>query len=266
MKIFDFHVHIYPDKIAQKASETVGKFYEIKMSFDGSVKALLKLIRENNVAKSLVHSVATTCHQVTSINNFISQSVKENPDKLVGFATLHPEMEKAEIEAEIERAEGLGLKGIKLHPDFQDFNIDDKKACDIYEAAEGRLPILFHTGDYRYDRSSPKRLAKILNIFPKLTVIAAHFGGWGEWNKGSLCLADYPNVYIDTSSSLFAISPKRALEFIRAFTADRVLFGTDYPMWGINDEIQRFNKLDLTDDEREKILWKNACNLLAVSV
>lgn len=265
LKIFDFHVHIYPEKIAQKASDNVGKFYNLKMGFDGTVKALLKLIRDNNVTKSLIHSVATNCHQVKSINDFISNTVNETPDEFVGFATLHPEMEQKEIEAEIERAEDLGLKGIKLHPDFQDFNIDDKKACEIYEVAEGRMPILFHTGDCRYNRSSPNRLAAIMKLFPKLTVIAAHFGGWSEWDKGVLYLADQPNVHIDTSSSLYAITPKRALEFIKAFTVDRVLFGTDYPMWGIKDELERFDRINLTDTEREKILWSNANRLLAAT-
>lgn len=266
LKIFDAHCHIFPEKIAAKASVNIGAFYGLHMSFDGSVKTLMDLYGKAGVDKCLVQSVATTPAQVKSINDFISESVKEYPEMFVGFCSLHPMMEKKEIEAEIDRAIGLGLKGIKLHPDFQKFRIDERKAYDIYEPAEGRLPILFHTGDKRYDYSSPKHLAAILKDFPKLIAIGAHFGGWSEWDEGRKYLADNPNVYVDTSSSLYEVSPEKALEYIRAFTADRVMFGTDYPMWDVRDELVNMEKLDLTDEEREKIMYKTACGLLGTSI
>ena len=266
MKIFDAHCHIFPEKIAVKASMNIGKFYDIPMLFDGSVKTLMSIYPEAGVNKCLVQSVATVPAQVQSINNFIAQSVNEYPDMFVGFCSLHPLMEKKEIEAEIDRAIGLGLKGIKLHPDFQEFKIDERKAYDIYEAAEGRLPILFHTGDFRYDYSSPKRLANALKDFPKLIAIAAHFGGWSEWDKGEKYLADNPNVYVDTSSSLYEISPKKALEFIHAFTPDRVMFGTDYPMWDIRRELKLIEEVELSDEDREKVMYGTACKLLNVDI
>ena len=265
MKIFDAHVHIFPDKIAAKASVNIGKFYDLHMDFDGSVSTLIDMYTKAGVTKCLVQSVATSPLQVHSINNFISQSVADHPDMFVGFCSLHPLMTKEEIQAEIDRAISLGLKGIKLHPDFQDFNIDDRKAYDIYEAAEGRLPILFHTGDFRYDRSTPRRLANVLKDLPKLIVIAAHFGGWSEWDKGKHYLADNPNVYVDTSSSLYSLSPETAKDYITAFTPDRVMFGTDYPMWNINDELKHMEALDLTEEDREKIMYGTACRLLNVS-
>lgn len=265
MKIFDAHCHIFPEKIAAKASVNIGRFYDLHMDFDGSVKTLMELYARAGVDKCLVQSVATSPAQVRSINDFISESVKEHPGMFVGFCSLHPLMEKKEIEAEIDRALALGLKGIKLHPDFQRFRIDERKAYDIYEAAEGRMPILFHTGDFRYDYSSPKRLANALKDFPRLVVIGAHFGGWSEWDDGEKYLADNPNVYVDTSSSLYSVSPEKALEYIRVFTPDRVMFGTDYPMWSVEDELRRMEKINLTDSEREKVMYKTACGLLGVS-
>lgn len=265
LKIFDAHCHIFPEKIAAKASVNIGRFYDLHMDFDGSVKTLMELYARAGVDKCLVQSVATSPAQVRSINDFIAESVKEHPDMFVGFCSLHPLMEKKEIEAEIDRAIALGLKGIKLHPDFQRFRIDERKAYDIYEAAEGRMPILFHTGDFRYDYSSPKRLANALKDFPRLIAIGAHFGGWSEWDDGEKYLADNPNVYVDTSSSLYSVSPEKALEYIRAFTPDRVMFGTDYPMWSVEDELRRMEKIDLTDSEREKVMYKTACGLLGIS-
>lgn len=265
MKIFDAHCHIFPQKIAAKASANIGSFYGLKMSFDGSVETLMELYKKAGVNGCLVQSVATKPAQVEHINDFIAKSVQEYPHMFVGFCSLHPLMEKKKIEAEIDRAIDLGLKGIKLHPDFQEFKIDDRKAYDIYEAAEGRLPILFHTGDTRFDFSSPKRLANALKDFPKLIAIGAHFGGWSQWSEGEKYLADNPNVYVDTSSSLYAITPEQAKEYINAFTPDRVMFGTDYPMWNVENELKLVERLDLSDEDREKIMYKTAYGLLDVN-
>lgn len=267
MKIFDAHVHIFPDKIAAKAAVNIGRFYDIPMHFDGSVAALMALIDKAGVSGCLVHSVATSPAQTESINNFISDSVKANPTRFVGFCSVHPDMEKKLLEAEIDRAISLGLKGIKLHPDFQKFAIDDRKAYNIYEIADDRrLPILFHTGDYRYEWSSPKRLASVLKDFPALTVIGAHFGGWSEWDEGEKYLAERENVYVDTSSSLYSITPEKAKEYINAFGVDRVMFGTDYPMWDVNDELKLIERVDISDSDREKIMYKNACRLFGFEI
>ncbi len=266
MYIFDAHVHIFPEKIAAKASVNIGKFYDLEMRFDGSVKSLLELVEKYGINKCLVQSVATTPKQTTHINDFIAESVKQYPDLFVGFCSLHPQLTKQEIRDEIDRIIGLGLKGIKLHPDFQQFNIDSPEVYSIYEAAEGRLPILFHTGDFRYSWSAPQRLANVLRDFKNLTVIASHFGGWSQWDDGMKYLAEFENCYVDTSSSLYAVSPEKARQYIDAFGIDRVMFGTDYPMWNIGDELKYMARIDLTDEEREKIMYKNACRLLNTEI
>lgn len=126
------------------------------------------------------------------------------------------------------------------------------------------MPILIHTGDSRYQWSKPERLAKVLEAFPKLDVIAAHFGGWSEWDSAVYVLGGrkYGNLWTDCSSSLYAISPERAKLIIDSYGADRVLFGTDYPMWIAAEELKRFSEIPLTCREREMILHKNAKNLL----
>lgn len=138
------------------------------------------------VTDFLVHSVATTPHQVKSVNEFVAKEVSLFPDKLIGFGTLHPESQ--DIKGDIEHLIALGLKGVKLHPDFLGIPIDDERYFDIYERAEGRLPICFHTGDDRYDYSNPNRVAPLLKRFPNLTVIAAHFGGYTVWEEASYAL------------------------------------------------------------------------------
>ncbi len=256
--IIDTHAHIFPDKIAAKASDSISKFYDIPMDSDGTVSTLLELGREAGVDRFVVHSVATVPGQVEHINDFIMKSVNEYPDKLIGFATLHPDYDN--IPLEVDRIIAGGLKGIKLHPDFQNFLIDEERAYAIYECVEGRLPILFHMGDSRYEYSKPQRLANILQRFPKLTVIGAHFAGYSEWDMAAEILKGY-NIYVDTSSSLFKLTPEQARRLIDIYGVDHVLFASDYPMWKPADELKKIARIQLSQEEREQIFYKNALRL-----
>ncbi len=260
--IIDAHAHIFPEKIAAKATVGIGDFYDIEMDGDGSLEMLLKLSEQSGVDICLVHSVATVPHQVQSINNFIAECVARYPDKLIGFAALHPDYE--DIEGEVARIRQLGLRGIKLHPDFQRFKIDAPEAYPIYEAAQREgLPVLFHVGDIRYDYSGPERLRRIVDMFPTLQVIGAHFAGWSQWEESYKLFGD-GRIYVDLSSSLYAITPESAANLIHRFGADKVLFGTDFPMWTAQEELERFYKIPLTEEERELILHKNAEKLLGL--
>ena len=124
--IIDAHAHVFPDRIAEKAVAGIGGFYDMKMAFDGTVSELLREGADAGVDRYIIQSVATVPAQVESINNFISQSVRDYPDKLTGFGALHPDY--ADPAKEIDRIISLGLKGLKLHSDFQNFAIDDEKA------------------------------------------------------------------------------------------------------------------------------------------
>lgn len=239
----------------------MGEFYAISMSGTGSVDALLKSGDEAGVSRFLVQSVATTPQQVASINDFIHRACQTYPDRFVGFGAAHPDLEHPE--KEIDRCVKLGLKGIKIHPDVQRFLMDDPVMFPIYEAIEGRLPILIHCGDYRYEYSHPKRLAHILDEFPKLEVIAAHFGGWSVWDLAMEYLLDR-NCWLDTSSSMAFLGRVRSKEIIRAYGADRIVFGDDFPMWGHKSEVETLLSLDLTDQEYEKIFSGNAKKILGL--
>lgn len=259
-RIIDAHCHIYPAKIAAKAVAAIGNFYDIKMSEDGTSAALIAEGAKIGVEKYVVHSTATTVHQVRSINDYIHGEMLAHPE-FIGFMTLHNEMEDGAIESEVELALSRGMKGVKLHPDFQKFNIDD--AENIYRVTAGRLPVLLHMGDKRYDFSSPSRLRKMAEKYPEQIFIGAHFGGYSVWDKVE-CLKDLPNVYFDTSSSLWALDKARAADLIHRFGHERYFFGTDFPMWKHDEELKRFLALDLTEEEREDILYRNAAKLLGV--
>lgn len=258
-KVIDMHAHIFPDKIAERAVESIGKYYNIRMSGPGTVDGLLEAGSKIGVSKYVVHSSATHVEQVMTINDYVF-SVQSSHNNLIGFGTLHPGLE--DVDLEVERIISLGLHGIKLHPEFQGFNIDDTAMLPVYKAIEGKLPVLIHMGDENKDSSSPARLAVILDKFPELIVIAAHFGGYSMWDESSKYLIGR-NLYMDTSSALSFLNPEKAVEMIRRHGVHKMLFGSDYPMWDHEEELERFLKLDLTEDERRAILFENAQRFLS---
>ncbi len=262
-KILDAHCHIYPTKIAHKAAEATGKFYDTVSLMDGTVETLLKEGEKVGFTHFLVQSVATSPQQVSSINHFIADSVNTSGGKLTGFGTLHPDSE--DIAADFNELMQLGLKGVKLHPDIQGFKMDDYRMLKIYELCEKHgLPVLVHCGDSRYDYSNPNRIKPILDTYTDLTFIGAHFGGYSVWEDAVKTLAGYEKFMVDTSSTLFAVSPETARRFIDAYGEDRVMFGTDYPMWRLDGELEKFMKVPLTDEQRKKILYDNAARLLKI--
>jgi predicted TIM-barrel fold metal-dependent hydrolase len=259
MEIFDFHTHIYPEKIAAAAVENVGKFYLVpEMACDGRVDTLLNIGKEAGITKFLVCSVATSPKHVTAINSFITQETQKQ-EAFYGFGTIHPDMENPE--EVIQSIMDSGLKGIKIHPETQNFNLDDPKLFALCDMFRGKLPLLIHCGDYRYDNSHPTRLVNLLHNFPDLEVIAAHFGGWSIPDLASEYL-DQESCYMDCSSSLFTLGKRRMKELIRHYGAHRILFGSDYPMWNPKTELEHLMSLNLTDDEYEMILQNNAKRIL----
>ena len=259
MRVFDIHVHIYPDRIAEKASESIGAFYDgIRMHGNGTLTDCLRQMDEGGVERFAAHSVALTPHNVASINRFILEAQQKAPERIVPFAAIHPDME--DMQATVDGIVAQGFRGVKIHPDMQKFCVDDPQVAPMMAALSGRLPLLIHCGDYRYDYDGPQRILNLHERFPRLQIICAHLGGWGEWDSAAELLPGH-GLIVDTSSTLYRWPAGKATEAVRRFGVENVLFGTDYPMWSPREELQRFMQLDLTDREREDILWNNAARL-----
>ena len=260
--IIDVHAHIFPDAIAEKASLSIAKFYDIPVGNGGSVNSLLRLGDGAGIDKFVVHSVATTPAHVNSVLKFISASVNAHPDRFIGFGSLHPDMENAD-EA-VQQIIDAGLKGVKLHPDMQLFALDEDRAFRLFESFAGKLPLLVHAGDKRFQYSNPRRIARMMDKFPEMTVIAAHMGGYTEWDEAEELLAGRGNLYVDTSSTMFVLDDERMIRAIRAFGADHVMFASDYPMWNPADELEHVRKLGLSEEDLEKVLSGTAKKLFGL--
>ena len=254
----DAHAHIYPGKIAEKATASVGDFYHIPMHNVGLPHVLAQRGGEAGIDRFLVCSVATKVEQVRSINQFIQDKCQKYP-QFIGLGAWHQDI--TDISGEMDDIQARGLRGIKLHPDFQKFMIDDPKMLDVYKEAHRRgLPVLFHTGDNRTEFSSPHRLMNVIDKLPDFTCIAAHLGGYSEWEEARRELSG-TNVYIDTSSSLFKVSPEEAKENIAHFGVDHTMFGTDFPMWDPKEELERFFALGFSQEENQAMLYDNFARL-----
>ncbi len=259
--LIDFHCHIYPEKIAERAVEGTDTFYGLHSECKGTAADLLEKGVKDGVDHFLVQSVATTPKQVASINEFIAGEVEKSNGMFTGYGTLHPD--SGDIKADFQHLKSLGLKGVKLHPDIQRFKIDDYRCLKIYELCESDgIPILMHTGDRRFDFSNPNRMLPIMEIYTGLTVIGAHLGGWSVWDEAAERMANLPNFYVDTSSSFRFMSHKKAKELIRKWGANKVLFGTDYPMWSVASELKAIFELGLDESEYQCILNMNAKKIL----
>ena len=256
MAIVDNHVHIYPDKIAQKATESVGQFYLVPMEgLDGSVDRLRAMRDASPVTHSVVCSVAVKPTTVTSINDFIASTCAAD-DTLVGLAAMHQDFE--DMAGELDRAMALGLRGVKLHPDTQRVDMDDPRLMHLYELCEQRgLALLIHCGDYRYDFSHPSRTKRILHEFPRLRVCAAHFGGWSVQDLALEYMED-ESCFLDVSSSMRYLGQRRTRELCEIYGPDRIMFGSDFPMWSPGEEYARFRALGFSEADYERMCWHNA--------
>lgn len=262
--IIDAHCHIYPEKIADRAVNSTDTFYGAHSLCKGTVKDLISQGDKAGIGHYIVQSVATAPKQVRSINEFIADEVEKGKGRLTGFGTLHPESE--DIEGDMEHLMELGLKGVKLHPDIQRFEIDNTKCNKIYElCTRYNMPILMHCGDSRYDYSNPDRMLHVLKSYSDLIVIGAHFGGWSVWEEACSKLHGIPNFYVDSSSTQGFIESDRVGKLIEGYGPERILFGTDYPMWEPEKEIEALLKFGLTDDEYRHIFSLNAKHVLDIT-
>ena len=261
-EIIDMHAHIFPHKISEKATLAIGQFYDITMHYDiGETERLLEAEAQIGTKRMLVSSVATTPKQVVSINDFIHAEYEKHPE-MIPFAALHGDYE--DLAGEVDRVISMGFKGIKLHADFQRTPIDSPRSYRIYEAIEGRLPVLMHMGDYRHDFSHPTMLKKVMEDFPKLKVLASHLGGFAAWDEAEAVLKSGENIRFDTSSALSLMSPERAVRLIRHYGVDFCMFGSDFPMWEPKKEAETLLSLGFTREEYEKMFAKNAKEYLGL--
>lgn len=264
----DFHTHAFADAIAERAVAklentimTSGYPKPVPPVTRGTVGELLQKLDEWGVDKGVLLPIATKPSQQRTINDW---AASVQCDKLYCFGTVHPDAEDALTE--LERVKSLGLRGIKLHPDYQGFFADEERIFPIYrKCAELGLPVILHAGldalSMDCIHCTPQMSARVLDAVPEMTLILAHFGGNELWDDVEKYLVGR-NVYFDTAFIDGSISDEQALRIIKAHGADKILLASDCPWHPSSAEIGLINRLDLSDTEREMICSGNALKLL----
>jgi len=259
--LIDFHTHCFPDKLAPRALELLSfASGGLRPTTDATVSGIRASMKEQGVAKSVVLSIATNAGQQKNVNDFAASI---NGDDIVAFGSVYPHSPDAL--SELERIKSLGLKGIKLHPEYQQFYTDDEKMKPLYKKiSELGLITVFHAGnDFGYRppyHNMPENMANALKWFDS-PVVAAHWGGVGAGEEvlNRLCGLD---VYFDTSFG-YGTMPKYVAEcIIEKHGTDKILFGTDSPWHCAEWELRLLNSLGLSESDKEKIFSKNALGLL----
>ena len=282
--LIDFHTHTFPDSIAAAAVDRLQSAAHIRPFTDGTLHALRASMNAAGVDYSVNLPVATLPRQVPQINDTAARINERTPETgVLSFGAMHPDY--AGWRAELARVAALGIRGIKLHPPYQGADFDDLRYLRILErAGELGLVVLVHAGlDIGLpdaDRAAPAMIRRAVRSVGPLKLVCAHMGGWRQWDAVEELLPD-TGVYLDTSFSLGRITPnndgylwadaelplmrrEQFARIVRAFGAERILFGTDSP-WGEQAEALRLiRELPLTPDEQAAILGGNAARLLGL--
>ena len=259
--IIDFHTHTFPDKLASKVILKLAETAGIKPNTDGTVTDTFEKMRQWGVDRAVLLNIATSPSQQTTINNVATSN---NNLPFYAFGSVHPDAE--DRIPELKRIKELGLYGIKLHPEYQTFYADDEKLFPIYEECSAlRLPIVFHAGcDLGFGppvHATPDRLRRVIDLFPNLTVIAAHFGGYKCWDMAEHFLAG-KNIYFDTSFTANEIDPLRMKEIALKHGTNKILFASDCPWKSMKDSVTQIEKMNLPMSDTDMIFCQNALELL----
>jgi predicted TIM-barrel fold metal-dependent hydrolase len=259
--IIDFHTHAFPDEIAVKAMKSLEEEGEIKAHLDGRVSSLLASMDTHGIEKSLVCSIATKPSQYDSI---MSWSKKIRSERIIPLPSVHPD--DPEILEHIAAIKKEGFKGIKFHPYYQDFSIDEDRFLPVYKKiAEEGLIIVMHTGfDFAFEKkriADPEKIIKIYESFPDIKLVTTHLGAWDDWGEVEKHLSG-KKIYMEISFSIELLKRETARRIIQNHPREYIFFGTDSPWTDQGNTISLLKNLDLGEEMENLIFYGNAETLL----
>jgi predicted TIM-barrel fold metal-dependent hydrolase len=257
--IIDGHVHVWPDQIAARAlgspSDGLHRFG------DGTVASAVAAFDRAGIDRGVCLAVADAPQRLEAANRFVGSL---DPERFIGFGTVHPRRTPQE---NLDSLREHGLRGVKVHPLFQGFALDDRGLWDVLDALQGEFPAVFHVGPeqpgHDGSRATPKMIADIARAFPRLQIIAAHFGGYHVYEE-ALEHVHGLDVWLDTSwpPSMATIDPARVRSIIERHGAERIVFATDWPMADPAAEVAAIRDLGLGEQATADILGGNLARLL----
>ena len=268
--VIDFHTHIFPDKIAEKTIGVLGKNANILPSTRGTADSLVEHMKASGVDLSINLPVLTSPTQFESVLEFakrINENYLSKEQKILSFAGMHPRCEN--VYQKLKQVKDAGIKGIKIHPDYQGTFIDDEGYIEILSIAkELDLITVTHSGvDDGFPneevKCTPERLVKVIEKVKPEKFVLGHYGAHKQWQKVYELLCDF-DVYFDTAFTFHEIDKELFIKILNAHGADKVLFATDSPWRDQKKDLEILSSYNLDKDVLDKILYKNAIRLLRI--
>lgn len=269
--IIDTHTHIFPDKIAGPALQKLADVIGFQPGTDGTYNGLRHSMEDADIDVSLVLPVVTAPHQFDSILRFavfLNENFAEcDGPRLLSFGGIHPEC--SDYKELLQQVKNAGLKGIKLHPNYQGVDFDDiRYKRIIYTASELGLIVLTHAGFDPYtpehEYCTPDMILNVLKDVAPPNLILAHMGSNENYKEAEEKLCGQ-NVWIDTAYSIVRMPQQELVRMIHKHGADKVLFATDSPWSGQKEAVDFFRNITgLSEKEKDQILWGNAAGLLGI--
>lgn len=270
--IIDTHSHTFPDKIAQgtirKMEQDIANSqgFEVKAARTGTVQDLSEAVIDAGIDISIICPVATNIRQPEKINHLSVDLNKETKKHhLFSLGAIHPDCEN--YKQILDEIVAMDLKGIKIHPDYQQVDFDDERYLRIIDyAANKDLVIVTHAGE---DVGLPETVHctpdKVLNLWKHIQpekLVLAHMGGWRKWDEVEEKIIGLP-VYFDTAVCQrkdfpVHISDEQFVRMIRKQGVERVMFGTDSPWYDQKTALRDIRNSGLTEEELTLVLGKNA--------
>ena len=266
--LIDFHTHIFPDKIASSTINALASKSSSKPNTDGTAEGMIKAMERANADIVVALPVLTKPTQFESVVNFaisVNEKYKNSDRKIISFAGMHPLCDN--VDEKLAYIKSVGIKGIKIHPDYQDTFIDDPSYINIIKCAKKYgLIVVTHSGiDDGYSgepvKCPPDRALKVIKEVNYNKFVLAHFGAHKQWAEvlDKLC---GQNVYFDTAMTVNDIDSNLFKDIIYKHGADKILFATDCPWQDIEDNYKVVKGYNLPKEIEDKIFYKNALKLL----
>lgn len=263
--IIDFHTHIFPDAIAKRAITSLAE--EINYLYHpvtyGSKGELVEKMDEWGIDISVSLPVLTKPSQFERTNEFARTATD---DRIISFAGIHPQTD--DYKRDIDRICEMGFKGIKLHPEYQSFQVDEGDMMKVYDYVLSKgLILIFHAGaDPAYAppfRSSPKAFRRIVDEMQGGVIVASHLGGHAQWDDVEKHLVG-TSIYLDTSMGTEYYPTEQFIRIVKSHGSEKILFGSDSPWSNAKNEIENIRSMPLTDKEKTDILGASAQRLLGI--
>lgn len=269
--LIDCHTHAFAEKIAPRAVQQLIDYYQLPTTFGGTLDDLLSVGVDAGLDALVLLNAATRPEQVKPANDWLisltgdSHSATRVPT-IIPFGTFH--IDSSDWLSEIRRLRSSGIRGIKIHPEFQGIDLADPRLNDFWAEVERDFVLMIHIGDrerHRDNLSTPAKLAAILDRFPRLRAIAAHMGGYTLWQEACESLVGR-DVYLDTSSVFPYIDQSVLRRIVSGHSKELILFGSDYPLRSPQQDLPLLDAIPwLTADEKERIRGRNAALLLGIA-